>query len=144
MYSPNQSHSGNNSKNVANFISKNPDGVSKFPNNFNNQASASNSNRSSCDDDILIGNLDDLNLNSKQNINIMNNNNSNNNGSIDSLLMHSPSPPHNLSSYAQHQNYSQQLLQLQQQQQQLHHYQQQQMPQLSNIAYRKVRPEPIK
>ena len=143
MYSPNQPFPPKNSINI------NSNKSSKIL-NIN-----SNSNRSSCDDEILLGNFDDLNLINNTNKNSSNKQTSStNNNNIDSLLMHSPSPPHNLLSYVQHQNYSQQLLQLQQQQhshqhhnhqqQQAYQYQQQNIPQLSNISYRKVRPEPIK
>jgi len=150
MHSPNQVYP-KNSININNS-------------NKSSKVFVNNSNRSSCDEDILIGNLDDLNLINNSNSNNINANSGGNKhltnaNNIDSLLMHSPSPPHNLLSYVQHQNYSQQLLQLQQnqQQQQPHHqhqhhhnqqqsyqYQQQQIPHLSNIPYRKVRPEPIK
>jgi hypothetical protein len=160
MHSPNQVYP-KNSININNS-------------NKSSKVFGNSSNRSSCDEDILIGNLDDLNLINNNNNNNNNTNssgnkhltnaNSNNTNNIDSLLMHSPSPPHNLLSYVQHQNYSQQLLQLQQNQQQQHlphsqhqhHHnqqqsyqyqqqqQQQQIPHLSNIPYRKVRPEPIK
>jgi hypothetical protein len=119
--------------------------LSQFSGNSKNAATSSN--RHSSDEDSLLGNLDDLNIlndsKSQQQPQKPTYHHSksypNTSDIVDALLMHSPSPPHNLLSYAQHQAYTHQI----QQQQQQHHYQQQQMPQLSNIVYRKVRPEPI-